>query len=226
MSSPVSTNSTELRWPPSSLTQTLSRSGGADPRTPVTRTRSEPTVRKADRGQVGRHVRPEVLGALHLVEQLSRDRVDRDRAARADVLGDHRRPVGRHLREREAPAAGTRSMPAKPGEVAAGRLAAALDDVPGDDGAGQGVVRRRLPAVPPDGRPDHEGSVGDPAGHHDVGTACECCGDAEPAEVGVGGQSVLEAQASARRRRRRTRWRATGRAPWPPRRAGRRGPRD
>ena len=32
MSSPVSTNSTVLRKPPSSLTQTLSRSGGASPR--------------------------------------------------------------------------------------------------------------------------------------------------------------------------------------------------
>ena len=42
-SRPVSTNSTWLRKPPSSLTQTLSRSGGASPWTPVTATRSVPS---------------------------------------------------------------------------------------------------------------------------------------------------------------------------------------
>ena len=42
-SSPVITNSMELRQPPSSLTQTLSCSGGALPRTALTRTRSGPS---------------------------------------------------------------------------------------------------------------------------------------------------------------------------------------
>ena len=42
MSRPVSTSSTELRNPPSSLTHTLSRSGGAEPRTPEIATRSGP----------------------------------------------------------------------------------------------------------------------------------------------------------------------------------------
>ncbi len=43
MSSPVSTNSTELRYPPSSLMHTFSFSGGAEPRTPEIRTRSAPS---------------------------------------------------------------------------------------------------------------------------------------------------------------------------------------
>src|SRR6266540_1905939 len=41
-SSPVSTNSTVLRNPPSSLTHTLSCAGGAEPRTPEIATRSGP----------------------------------------------------------------------------------------------------------------------------------------------------------------------------------------
>ena len=74
------------------------------------------------------------------------------------------------------------------GEVAAGRLGPALDDVPGDDRAGQRVPVVPPPAVMPGGRPQRQGGVGDPAGDDDVGAAAQRLGDAPSAEVGVGGE--------------------------------------
>ena len=80
------------------------------------------------------------------------------------------------------------------GEVAAGGLGAALDDVTGDHGTGQLVVLLGRPAEPPDRRPDHDRGVGDPPGDHDVGAGLERAGDAERAEVGVGGERPGEAE--------------------------------
>ena len=100
--------------------------------------------------------------------------------------------------------------------VAAGRLGAALEDVAGDGGAGEGVVVGRRPAEVRGRRADDERGVGDPAGDDDVGAGVETGDDPPGAEVGVGGQRRAEAElvgASAggrrlRRGRRRRRRRA------------------
>ena len=91
------------------------------------------------------------------------------------------KPSGRAV-EREALEAG---------EVAAGRLGAALEDVADDDGAGQLVVLLGRPAEVGDRRADDERGVGDASGDDDVGALGESRGDAEAAEVGVGGQGAL-----------------------------------
>ena len=91
----------------------------------------------------------EVVGGLHLVEQLGGDGVDGDQAAGAGVLGDHAAAVGGDLGDREAQrtvaAAGVEQRP-EAAEVAAGGLGAALDDVPGDHRPGQRVVVVAPPA--------------------------------------------------------------------------------
>src|SRR5215212_2755905 len=54
-------------------------------------------------GEVGHDVRLQVAGRVrHLVEQLLLAGRGRDQTARARHFGDHRRPVLRHLRDREA----------------------------------------------------------------------------------------------------------------------------
>src|SRR5581483_5518743 len=71
--------------------------------------------------------------------------------------------------------------------VAAGRLRAALDDVPGGDRAGQGVPVVVAPAVPPGGGPGDHARVGDPGADDHVRARLQGGGDAPAAEVGVGG---------------------------------------
>ena len=173
-----------------------------------------------DRVEVGGHVGVEVGGRLDLVHQLGRHRVDGDRATGAVVLGDHAAAVGGDLGQREAQRLAVVGQGLEAGEVAATGLRPALEDVAGDHGAGQLVVRRGGPAVVGDGRPDHERGVGDPAGDHDVGALGERGGDAEAAEVGVGGERALEAEASGRRRPRRARSWRRGRGRWRPPGAG------
>ena len=84
------------------------------------------------------------------------------------------------------------SIVGEAGEVAAGGLGAALDDVAGDDRAGQRVEVVAAPAVVGDRRADDHRRVGDPAGDDDVGTLVQRLGDAERTEVGVGGEHVAE----------------------------------
>ena len=74
------------------------------------------------------------------------------------------------------------------GVVAAGGLRTALQDVPGDHRARERVVVLRAPAEVGGGRPGDEGGVGDPAGDDDVGARAQAGGDADAAQVGVGGQ--------------------------------------
>ena len=144
--------------------------------------------------EVGGDVGVEVARTLDLVDQLGGDGVDGDHAAGAVVLGDHARPVGGDLGDREAEGGHVASQLEEAGEVAPGRVGAALDHVARDHGAGQLVVGRRRPAEVRHRRADHEGGVGDAAGDHDVGTGVEGGGDAEAAEVGVGGEGVVEAE--------------------------------
>jgi hypothetical protein len=140
-----------------------------------------------DRVEAGGDVGVEVPGAAELVEQLGRDRADADAPAGAGVLRDDAGPVTCELRDREADVLEVRDL-LEERVVAAGRLRAALDHVPGDDRAGQRVPVVALPAEAPDPRADHQARVGDPAGDHHVGVGVERTGDTEPAEVGVRGQ--------------------------------------
>ena len=192
----------------------MSCAGGASPRTPVIATRSgaswPSSIGVEARGDVG----AEVALGLDLVDELRGDGVDGDRASGAVVLGDDARAVGGDLGDREARGAGRRAGQAEePAEVAAGRLRAALDDVTGDDRAGQLVVRRLAPAVVRDRRTDDQRGVGDPAGDDDVGAGAQGGGDAEAAEVGVGGEGTAEVRAGVRRRPRRAR--SAGSSPSP-----------
>ena len=93
------------------------------------------------------------------------------------VLGD--------LREREADVGQPRHL-AEEGVVAAGRVGAALQDVPGDDGAGEAVPVVARPAVVPRRGPADERGVGGAPGYDDVGAAVQGRRDAPAAEVGVG----------------------------------------
>ena len=84
------------------------------------------------------------------------------------------------------------------GEVAARGLGPALEHVAGHDGTGHLVVRRRRPAVVRDRRSDDDARVGDPSGDDDVGARAQGGCDAEPTQVGVGGQGLRSAPAPGR----------------------------
>ena len=112
-------------------------------------------------------VRVEVGGIADLVEQLSRHGAGRDEPAGAVVLGDDAAAVGGDLGDRESGVAAVGDL-RQEAVVAAGGLRAALDDVTGGDGAGQGVPVVAAPAVPPRGRPGDQAGVGDPGADDDV----------------------------------------------------------
>ncbi len=139
--------------------------------------------------EAGGDVGPRIPGAGRLVEELCRDGAEVDDASGAVVLGDHGAAVGTQFGEREAGAAqpGARVL-GEEGVVAAGGLRAALQYVPGDDRAREGVVRVRRPAEVRGGGPGDERGVGDPPGDDDVGARAQTGGDAVAAEVGVRGQ--------------------------------------
>ena len=128
-----------------------------------------------------------------------------DQAAGAGVLGDDAAAVGGDLGEREAErlvGAARVEQGAEAAEVAAGGLGAALDDVAGDHGAGQLVVRRRGPSRSgrSAGPTTTEASVTRPVTTTSA-PRVEGGGDAEGAEVGVRGQRLAvggEAELSAR----------------------------
>ena len=138
------------------------------------------------RDDVGR----EVARPVDLVEQLRGDRLHGDRPAGAGGLGDHRGPVGRDLGDGQADVPGAREL-AGEREVAAGGLRAALDDVSGDDRAGQRVEVAGAPPVPPRGGPDDHRGVGDPPGDDDVRAGLECGDDPAAPEVGVRDERFL-----------------------------------
>ena len=101
------------------------------------------------------------------------------------MLTDGRRSVDGHLGPRETHPAHARHL----GEervVAAGGLGAALDDVAGYHGSGQGVPVVTGPAVVPRRWAANDGRVGGSTGHHDVGTPVQGVDYAPAAEVGVG----------------------------------------
>ena len=168
------------------LSATLRPSGrraaaGAGQRDPV-----RAGLLEADGVEVRDHVGVEVGGFADLVEQLGGDGADRDEAAGAVVLGDDAAAVGGDLGDREPREAAVGDL-VQEAVVAAGRLRAALDDVPGGDRAGQGVPVVAAPAVPPGGGPGDQARVGHPGADDDVRAGLQRRGDAPAAEVGVGG---------------------------------------
>src|SRR4051812_24497933 len=99
------------------------------------------------------------------------------------MLGDHARPIRTDLGEWETEVLQAGDF-IEERVVAAGRLGAALQDVPGDEGTGQRVPVVTGPAVPPRRRADDERSVGDPTGQHHLRAGVEGRSDTPAAEVG------------------------------------------
>ncbi len=170
-------------------TQVVDRHLGGGRRGPAPHPRHQhpigTVVGQLDRVELHDHVGVVVVDPLDLVEQLRGDGADRHEAAGARVLGDHRRPVGAHLGDREAAPLDARNL-SEERVVATGALGAALDDVAGDDGAREGIPVVTGPAEVRCRRAEDHRGVGDPTGDHDVGAPVERCCDAEPTEVGVG----------------------------------------
>ncbi len=185
MSRPVSTNTTSLRNPPIVAIPTFSVGGGGSPRTPLMPHAIRTVVGEDDRVEAGRDVRSGVARPGDLVEQLGGDGLGGHCPPGAGVLGDHARPVGVDLGDRKAGPPEVVDL-GEEGVVAAGRLGAALDDVAGDRGTGEGVEVGATPSEVRRRRTDDERSVGDAAGDDDVGAAFETGDDAPGAEVGVG----------------------------------------
>ena len=93
-----------------------------------------------------RHIGIGVARAGDLVEQLGGDGVDADRPPVPGMLGDHRRPVGVDLGEREARHSVRSGDLGEERVVAAGGLHPALDDVARGDRTGELVVVVAAPA--------------------------------------------------------------------------------
>lgn len=106
------------------------------------------------------------------------------------MLGDDAGAVLVEFGERESRVTKARRVVVgEEGVVAAGGLGAAFQDVTGDDGAGEAVVRVRRPAEVGDGGPGDQRRVGDPTGHHDVRALAQTGGDPGTTEVGVRGEA-------------------------------------
>ena len=160
---------------------------------PVGAHRAHPDAR-----EVGDDVRGEVAArVVQLVQQLLLARRRGHRAAGAVDLGDDERAIGLDLGDRKAePRQRRHIFVPGVGEVAAGDLAGALEQVPGDgDPAEHRPVVHREPELVDDRRREQR-RIRDAAGDHDVGAARQRLDDRRGAEVGARGH-----QAVAERRR-------------------------
>src|SRR5690606_1110238 len=138
-----------------------------------------------DRREVGHAVgRDVVAGVADLVAELLGDGGRRGEAAGAGVLGGGGGAMGPGLDDGEADLGHVRDgLPV--GEVAAGGLRAALEDVAGDGAGGHPVPVVLGPAELVDHRGEGEAGVGRPPGDDDIGAALERLDDGAGAEVGV-----------------------------------------
>ena len=128
----------------------------------------------------------EVARTADFVEQLRGDRADGDRAPGAGVLGDDGGAVGLHLGDGKPDALGVWDL-FEEGVVAAAALGAALDDMAGDDRAGDGVEIVVPPAERVQRRTDHQRGVGDPTRDDHLGPGGQRVGNGTGWQVGVGG---------------------------------------
>ena len=100
------------------------------------------------------------------------------------MFADHTASVAVHLGDREARTAQVGNL-LREGIVATGGLRSALDDVTSDHCTGKGVEVGAIPAEVRSGWSDHEGGVGDAAGHNEVRACIEALDDSPSAEIGV-----------------------------------------
>jgi len=149
-----------------------------------------PDLVQLDGVEAAHHIGVQVSLALDLIQQLGGDRADRDLPAGARVLADDTGAVGCDLRPRE-PWVGHVGDLGEEAVVAAGGLPAALDHMPGDDGAGKRIPVVTSPAVMPCRRTGHHGCIGGSPGDDDVCTLVQRLDDPPAADVGVGGHDSI-----------------------------------
>ena len=136
--------------------------------------------------EVADHVRQQVrAGITDLVEHLFQHGMHRHQAAGAGRLGDRELAVLAHLDDRKAHVgiAVLHQLPV--GEVAAGALRTAFDDVTRDASRREQVVLVFLPAELVHQRPQHHRGVHAAAGDHHVGPLGQRAGNRQGAEVSV-----------------------------------------
>ena len=140
-----------------------------------------------DLAEVADHVGQQVGARVaDFIQQLLGDAQFADQSAGALDLADGELAVGTDLHNRETDVFVVRHLPPI-GEVAAGALRAAFDDMPGQCRLGQAVVVLPGPVeLMHQRRADHR-AVHHTAGYHDIGTQLQRLHDAGRAEVGVGG---------------------------------------
>ena len=131
-----------------------------------------------------RDVGAEIARRADLIEQLRRDRADRDRSPGAGMLGDDRRTVRLNLGDGK-PGPFEAGDLGEEGVVPACRLRPALDDMAGRHCAGHGVPVVAGPAVMPGGRTGDDRSVGRAAGDDDVSAPVERFDNPPRAQIGV-----------------------------------------
>jgi len=146
-----------------------------------------PRIVERDAGKIAHHVRQDVGARIaDLVEQLLAHREAGDDSRRSRGLRQRETSIGGDLGQRVADLRDVARL-APVGEIAAGGLGPAFDEVAGERTGGQQVVVVRLPAEGVDAAGERERAVGAAAGNHDVRTFAQSLCDRERAEIGVDG---------------------------------------
>ena len=128
---------------------------------------------------------------MHLVEDLLGDGVAVDAPAAARRLGDGDGAILAHLRDRKADAVDVRHvLQSRLGEIAAGRLSAAFEQMPGKHARRHCVLVVSLPAKRRHDRAERERRVRDATGHDHVGAGRVGCGDCVRPEIRIGADDV------------------------------------
>ena len=139
-------------------------------------------------GEVRRYVRCLVGARIgDFVEKLLLHRHQVDDAAAVLGLGDHEAPVSFDLDKGKAELGEARHvLDARIGVVAAGDLAAALEQVPHHRAGGKAVPVARIPAECVHGGREKQRGIGDAPGKDDVGTGFQRGQQCLGAEIGIG----------------------------------------
>ena len=153
--------------------------------------RSGPQFGEPNGGEIGGHVGLEIGGRVEqLVEKLLLAGSHAEAAARADDLGEHRRAVFRHLGDREAETGEIGNvLVAGIGEIAAGDLTRAFQEMPDDRALAQQIPIVERPAELMDKRREKQRGIAHTSCDHDIGAAPEGLQDAGDAHIRVGRQN-------------------------------------
>ena len=143
------------------------------PRPPLTRTRSRRDLLDLYLREIRDHVGLDISrGIVHLVEQLLLAGLRRHRAAGTRDLGDDEAAVLADFADGKAEPRQIRNiLVAGIGEVAAGDLAGAFQQMPGDGALPQQIPVIHRPAEGMDHRRQKQRGIGSAPGDHDVGAA-------------------------------------------------------